>query len=544
MNRQTLQSIARRVLPWVSALAVSGLSLTLAQDLPFSSGSTGADGPLTFRKVIVGGRSYQAAAFDRVRNQLVVFGGTAANGDQGDTWVWDGNDWVRKNPASSPLPRTGVRMVWDDTRKEIVLFGGNRQGTRLADTWTWDGVNWTQKNPATSPTARDYHAMAWDGARQRVVLHGGNGGADETWLWDGTNWTQVNPLTKPPGHSNHALAYDAARQKVVLFGAYGQTWLWDGNNWAQAQPAFSPVARNYLAMDYDSVRQEVVLQGGSSRDDTWAWNGTTWTQRTPANTPGTRNGHALVWDPVRNNLVLFGGDSGADNSSGDTWFWNGTDWAFWSGKTQTFDLSSRANGIYNYTTIEVPSGITVRFKKNAGNTPVRWLASDMVTINGVVDVSGEFAPNSLAPGVVARGGPGGYDGGRGGVNFTASSSYVGTAGHGAGWRRSRHRAADQPHQPAGRPARAVLGSLRQRLSPAVVGRLRRRWRRFEPELGRWPWRRRWWRHHDLLLPRHCPQRQDQRQRRRLAVVGRQHRWSWFRRCDPAARGSHQWPGHR
>lgn len=433
MNRQTLQLIARRVLPWVSALAVSGLGLTLAQDLPFSSGSTGADGPLTFRRIVTGGRSGQAVAFDAVRNQLVLFGGYAANVEQGSTWVWDGVDWTQKNPANSPLPRYGARMVWDGTRQEIVLFGGNRQGTRMADTWVWNGTDWTQKNPAASPTARDYFGLAYDAARQKVVLHGGNGGADETWLWDGANWTQVNPLTKPPGHSAHALAYDAARQRVVLFGAYGQTWLWDGNNWAQAQPPFSPQGRNNLAMDYDPVRQEVLLVSGSNLNDVWAWNGTTWTQRSPTTLPGGRQYHTLTWNPALQRMVLFGGDvASGEQQTADTWFWNGTDWSFFSGKAQTFDLSTRASGIFNYTTIEVPSGITVRFKKNAGNTPVRWLASDMVTINGVVDVSGEFAPNTLAPGVVAHGGPGGYDGGRGGVNFTASGSYVGTPGMGPG----------------------------------------------------------------------------------------------------------------
>lgn len=411
------------------ALATSHLS---AQDLPFDSGSTGADGPLKFRKVVVGGRSAHAAAFDPVRNQLVVFGGYN-NGELGDTWVWDGNDWIQKTPTTSPLPRYGVRMVWDDTRKEIVLFGGNRQGARLNDTWTWNGANWTQKTPTTSPTARDYHALAYDAARQKIVLYGGNGGADETWLWDGSNWAIATPLTKPPGHANHVLAYDAARQKVVLFGGYGQTWLWDGNNWVQAQPAFSPQARNHATMDYDPVRQEVVLAGGSYYNDIWAWNGTTWVQRTPTALPGGRQAATMTWDSAVSAMVLFGGDyNSVDSSSADTYLWNGTNWTFWSGKVQYFDMAARPSGIYNYTTIEIPQGITVRFKKNAGNTPVRWLANDMVTINGIVDVSGEFALYSMAPGLVAHGGPGGFDGGRGGLSFAASSSYVGSPGQGPG----------------------------------------------------------------------------------------------------------------
>jgi hypothetical protein len=123
---------------------------------------------------------------------------------------------------------------------------------------------------------------------------------------------------------------------------------------------------------------------------------------------------------------------GVDNYDGDTWFWNGTDWAFQSGKTQTFDMSARANGKWNFTTIEVPSGVTVRFKKNVGNTPVRWLATGDVTINGAVDVGGEFGWNGFAPGVAAQGGPGGFPGGRGGISFNASASFVGQPGLGPG----------------------------------------------------------------------------------------------------------------
>ena len=243
----------------------------------------------------------------------------------------------------------------------------------------------------------------------------------------------ATPLTKPPGHANHALAYDAARQKVVLFGGYGQTWLWDGNNWAQAQPPFSPQARNYTVMDYDPVRQEVVLVGGSNLNDTWVWNGATWTQRAPALLPGVRQGASLVWDPAVNAMVLVGGDySSVDTFSADTWLWSGTNWTYWSGKIQIFDMASHPNGVYHFTTIDIPLGVTVRFRKNAGNTPVRWLASDLVTINGIIDVSGELGANTFGPGIVAHGGPGGYDGGRGGVNFTASGSYLGSPGQGPG----------------------------------------------------------------------------------------------------------------
>lgn len=403
-------------------------------DLPYASGSTGADGPLTFREVPIGGRQGASMAYDPVRQEVVLFGGYLNGAALNDTWVWKGTNWTRKFPATSPLDRWGHKMVWDTARQELMMFGGTRNTTgRLNDTWTWNGTNWTDKTPATSPSPRDYFCMAYDGARQRTVVFSGNAGGDETWLWDGAAWTQATPLNKPPATGSSAMAYDEARQRVLMFGNYGQTWLWDGNNWGQVSPPVVPQARNFPAMVYDAVRQEIVMFSGSNLRDTWTWNGTAWTQKSPVNQPVGHQYHAMVWDAARQRVLFHGGDAVAvDNFDADTWFWNGTDWAFWSGKTQTFDMSARANGTWNFTTIDVPGGVTVRFKKNVGNTPVRWLASGEVTINGTIDVSGEFGANSLPSGIAAQGGPGGFPGGRGGLSFNASASFVGQPGQGPG----------------------------------------------------------------------------------------------------------------
>ncbi|MSU63156.1 MAG: hypothetical protein EXS31_12310 [Pedosphaera sp.] len=204
-------------------------SLSIDPDLPFSSGSTGADGPLAFREIPLG-RTAPGMAYDAARQEVVMFGGFNGGNGLDDTWVWRGGNWIRLQPATSPPDRWSHKMVWDQARGEIVLFGGTRNTGRLADTWTWNGTTWTQKSPATSPSARDGHAMAYDGARQRVVVFGGNGGGEETWLWNGVTWTQANPANHPPGSASSALAYDPTRQECVFFGNFGQTWTWNGAN--------------------------------------------------------------------------------------------------------------------------------------------------------------------------------------------------------------------------------------------------------------------------------------------------------------------------
>ncbi len=415
-------------LAWLATTSV----LAIDPDLPFGSGSTGADGALGFRQIPLG-RNAHGLAFDDTRQEVVLFGGYNGSG-LNDTWTWKGTNWVQKFPAASPPDRWGHGMVWDAARAEVVLFGGTRNTGRLNDTWTWNGTTWTQKNPASSPGVRDGFAMAYDAARQQVVIFGGNQGGQETWLWNGTTWAQANPANKPPGTASSTMVYDSVRQEVVLFGNYGQTWIWNGTDWAQRSPLHVPQPRNFPAMAFDPVRQEVVMFSGNNYQDTWTWNGTDWTLESPAHSPVGYQYHQMVWDnSSRKQIVMFGGSAnGGDQYSADSWFWNGTDWTFFSGKVQTFDMSARANGVWNFTTIDIPVNVTVRFQNNAGNTPVRWLATGDVNIRGTIDASGNFGDNALPAGVAASGGPGGFDGGRGGIRFDASASYVGGAGQGPG----------------------------------------------------------------------------------------------------------------
>jgi hypothetical protein len=72
--------------------------------------------------------------------------------------------------------------------------------------------------------------------------------------------------------------------------------------------------------------------------------------------------------------------------------------------TNNTTLDSPPDGIFNCTTITVAAGNTLTFNRNALNTPVYLLATGDVTVNGTIDVSASGR----------SGGPGGFDGGRGG----------------------------------------------------------------------------------------------------------------------------------
>jgi hypothetical protein len=80
------------------------------------------------------------------------------------------------------------------------------------------------------------------------------------------------------------------------------------------------------------------------------------------------------------------------------------------------------DGILRYRSVTIPSGVTVRFKRNRTNTPVVILVEQNVTVTGAIDVSGSGSPHSGTVGdanvgddaLPGDGGPGGFDGGRGG----------------------------------------------------------------------------------------------------------------------------------
>ena len=92
--------------------------------------------------------------------------------------------------------------------------------------------------------------------------------------------------------------------------------------------------------------------------------------------------------------------------------------------TSNTTLNLPANGIFNFTTINVPSGFTLKFNQNALNTPVYLLATSTVAINGTIDVSGQGGSATAG----GRGGPGGFDGGFPGLDANTPPG----AGYGPG----------------------------------------------------------------------------------------------------------------
>jgi len=121
----------------------------------------------------------------------------------------------------------------------------------------------------------------------------------------------------------------------------------------------------------------------------------------------------------------------------------GADGAF--NPTVNTELQLPPDGVFNFTSVNIPNGVTITFKRNSANTPAVILAQGNIIIDGIVDANGKSpAPTGTGAldggdpaddGLPGAGGPGGFDGGRGGLlgsTDPSGGSGLGPGGGGGG----------------------------------------------------------------------------------------------------------------
>lgn len=278
-------------------------------------------------------RTEASLAYDTRRSVAVLFGGTTSWTQKtgwtatNDTWEWDGSDWIQLHTAHSPSPRFAAGMAFDETRGVTVLFGGsgqdaNYQTTFNGDTWEWNGKDWLEISPPLSPPPRQDPNMFFDPLRGTVVIHGGyffepitqtKVFLDDAWEWDGKVWERI-AFDEPRRNSASAIVYDPIRQIPLLMDVEG-LWSWQESRWVPASFPTNPPSRWGSAMVYQPRLQQIVLYGGYKDkdvfDDTWVYDGQTWQQVITTVQPPRRNGHNLFYDQTRGRILLFGGLDGS-----------------------------------------------------------------------------------------------------------------------------------------------------------------------------------------------------------------------------------------
>ena len=291
------------------------------------------------------GRFGNRLAYDSARQRIVMFGGFDDRTRQrfGDTWEWDGSVWTQV-ASVGPSGRAHHGMAFDSVRNKVVLFGG--QGTPSNpdgdnnDTWEWDGIAWQDVSGANKrPVARNGHGMAYDSFRQKMVMFGGgitfDGRLGDTWaLGEDMEWHARPMANGPAGHMPFSgMAYDRERRVVVQYSTgddYREpgTWTWNGDTWSQESGAQPIPPRIAAGLAYDSARHRTVLYGGSNAPNegptgTWEWDGADW-QQVATTGPGPRtDGGLMAYDRDLGKVVLFGGATLFDHTMNDTWTWSG-----------------------------------------------------------------------------------------------------------------------------------------------------------------------------------------------------------------------------
>lgn len=285
-----------------------------------------------------------------------------------------------------PDPRIKAGMVYDSRRGRTVLFGGecygvnprsgnaNPQHYRSNDTFEWDGQVWIKRNPATRPPAMKDFGMVYDSDRGRTVLFGGQkytppdfiDGTEvitnDLWEWDGVNWIQITPPSAPPGRTLPVMCFDTVRRETLMIGGstlnpeppdyYGgrkMLWAWNGTQWTQRGSLpngnNSPYVNNGNTFAFDEQRGVATMFGafGDNQNPVWEWNGTVWSRVLPpldyrVFNSGTGNGTPF-YDPVRRmaGMSIIGNNFSPGYESGTSFlaYWNGS--RFVRGSTSVID---------------------------------------------------------------------------------------------------------------------------------------------------------------------------------------------------------------
>ncbi len=272
------------------------------------------------------------------------------------------DDWVQKNPSSSPIGRHLHSQAYLGQEK-VLLFGGNLFTTNNEsdDTWVYNlsENTWVQKL-ISSPSARSEHSMAYIGD-DKVILFGGDaedaGYKNDTWIYDMSDntWIEMNPSSQPSERQNHALAY-IGMDKVLLFGGSGyksDTWIYDlsDDTWTEMNPSSAPSGRSYHDLSYIGNGQVLLFGGNLGGNETWFYDlsENTWTQKTNS-APFSRKEHALAYIGS-DQVLLFGGRDISPGYKNDTWIYDLSNDS-WIEDTNTLQPSSRQAHVLSETSMD------------------------------------------------------------------------------------------------------------------------------------------------------------------------------------------------
>jgi hypothetical protein len=220
-----------------------------------------------------------AAIYDPARERMVVFGGYFYDGALhllNDVWTLTLSGppaWSEMLPASAfPEGRSGHTAIHDPVRDQMIVFGGSAPGYESRnDVWALSLAEtpaWSRMTPeGTPPAPRSSHTAIYDRLQDCMVVFGGSGGSGRNDIWRlalcGTPaWSEFAPTgTLPAGRSGHAAVHDPVLNRMVAFGGFRSDGSMYGrylnDTWALTLP--EPVRRVAIDIRPDSQENPVNL---------------------------------------------------------------------------------------------------------------------------------------------------------------------------------------------------------------------------------------------------------------------------------------------
>lgn len=295
------------------------------------------------------GNPYEPAlGFDPSTGRTIRFGGGVGGNFPGvpvsdQTWVLEGDRWVKVEYAFRPPGRIGATLVYDEAAGELLLIGGEQEGgLPLGDTWALGPAGWTLRDAGPNPFTGTDARVAYDATSARVVALSGH--CDTTlYAWDGSTWNVVADVAPPatPFAAPAALVADPRRAALLAIDAVScndgvtpTTWMLRDGAWSESEPWLNgPLTGVWLAT-YDARHGEALVVksdvGGDLR--TWAWLGDELWDDRPVG-PTFAPNYAMAYDPTLGALVAHG-------TSG-TWTFDGAAWQQVRGVVPPRDWGSR-----------------------------------------------------------------------------------------------------------------------------------------------------------------------------------------------------------